>query len=130
MSSQILRWSEFLKVFFYCGQVWPPRIYTNTVILFSRINPLSLVQIITPVVAVSEDKAEALAFVDKIANKVKKDTEAFILTKVIEADIQLNHYNNREKVKVRHWMDRSTLLVYVQRLCELFLLYYYTKWKW
>ena len=79
-----------------------PRIYTNTVILFSRINPLSLVQIITPVVAVSEDKAEALAFVDKIANKVKKDTEAFILTKVIEADIQLNHYNNREKVKVRH----------------------------
>ena len=49
-----------------------------------------------------EDKEEALAFVEKIANKVKKDTEAFILTKVIEADIQLNHYNNREKVKVRH----------------------------
>ena len=53
-------------------------------------------------VAVTEDKAEALAFIEKIANKVKKDTEAFILTKVIQADIQLNHYNNREKVKVRN----------------------------
>jgi len=75
-------------------------IYENVIADFEmKINPLSLVQIITPVVAVSEDKAEALAFVDKIANKVKKDTEAFILTKVIEADIQLNHYNNREKVK-------------------------------
>ena len=64
-------------------------------------NPLSLVQIIIPVVGVTEDKAEALAFVEKITNKVKgaKDKEAFILTKVITADIQLNHYNDRDKVK-------------------------------
>jgi len=75
-------------------------IYENVIADFEmKLNPLSLVQIITPVVAVTEDKAEALAFIEKIANKVKKDTEAFILTKVIQADIQLNHYNNREKVK-------------------------------
>ena len=49
-----------------------------------------------------EDKAEALAFVEKVANKVKgaKDKEAYILTKVITADIQLNHYKNKDKVKV------------------------------
>ena len=48
-------------------------------------------------------KDEAMAFVEKIAAKVKtakNSEEAFILTKVITADLQLNHYNNREKTKV------------------------------
>ena len=65
---------------------------------------MSLVEIIIPVVGGMQDKAEALAFVEMIANKVKgaKDKEAFILTKVITADIQLNPpYENRDKVKVR-----------------------------
>jgi len=77
-------------------------IYENVIAEFEmKINPLSLVQILIPVVGVMEDKAEALAFVEKVANKVKgaKDKEAFILTKVITADIQLNHYNDRDKVK-------------------------------
>jgi len=75
-------------------------IYENVIADFEmKLNPLSLVQIIAPVVAVMDEKEEALAFVEKIADKVKKDTEAFILTKVIAADIQLNHYNNRDKVK-------------------------------
>ena len=63
---------------------------------------MSLVQILIPVVGGMEDKDEALAFVEKVANKVKgaKDKEAYILTKVITADIQLNHFKNKDKVKV------------------------------
>jgi len=78
-------------------------IYENAISEFeTRLNPLSLVQIITPVVGAMEDKDEAMAFVEKIAAKVKtakNSEEAFILTKVITADLQLNHYNNREKTK-------------------------------
>ena len=41
---------------------------------------MTLVQILIPVVGTMEDKAEALAFVEKVANKVKgaKDKEAYI----------------------------------------------------
>ena len=54
-------------------------------------------------------KDEAMAFVEKIAAKVKtakNSEEAFILTKVITADLQLNHYNNREKTKVNLVISR------------------------
>ena len=54
-------------------------------------------------------KDEAMAFVEKIAAKVKtakNSEEAFILTKVITADLQLNHYNNREKTKVNLAISR------------------------
>jgi len=77
-------------------------IYENVICEFeTKLNPLSLVQILIPVVGAMEDKDEALAFVEKVANKVKgaKDKEAYILTKVITADIQLNHYKNKDKVK-------------------------------
>jgi len=77
-------------------------IYENVISEFeTKLNPLTLVQILIPVVGAMEDKAEALAFVEKVANKVKgaKDKEAYILTKVITADIQLNHYKNKDKVK-------------------------------
>jgi len=77
-------------------------IYENVISEFeTKLNPLSLVQILIPVVGAMEDKDEALAFVEKVANKVKgaKDKEAYILTKVITADIQLNHYKNKDKVK-------------------------------
>ena len=45
------------------------------------------------------DKEEAVQFIEKIGDKVKANTEAFVLTRVLLADIHLNHYKNKDKVK-------------------------------
>ena len=65
-----------------------------------RINPLSLVQICTPIVNQFKDPAEAVQFLEKLGDKVKTDTEAFVLTKVLIGKIQLMQYNNLGKTKV------------------------------
>jgi len=75
-------------------------LYTNVIADFeTKLNPLSLVQIITPVLGRFSDKEEAVQFIEKIGDKVKANTEAFVLTRVLLAEIQLNHYNNKDKVK-------------------------------
>jgi len=75
-------------------------LYTNVIADFeTKLNPLSLVQICTPILARFSDKEEAVQFVEKIGDKVKANTEAFVLTRVLLAEIQLNHYKNKDKVK-------------------------------
>ena len=69
-------------------------------ISFYRLNPLSLVQICTPILERFQDKDEALKFVEKIGEKVKSNPEAFALTKVLQGKIQLDCFNNVEKTKV------------------------------
>jgi len=75
-------------------------LYTNVIADFeTKLNPLSLVQVCTPIVARFGDKEEAVQFIEKIGEKVKTNTEAFVLTRVLLAEIQLNHYKNKDKVK-------------------------------
>jgi len=75
-------------------------LYTNVIADFeTKLNPLSLVQIITPVLGRFSDKDEAVQFIEKIGDKVKANTEAYVLTRVLLAEIQLNHYKNKDKVK-------------------------------
>ena len=68
-------------------------------ISFYRLNPLSLVQICTPILEQFQDKDEALKFIEKIGEKVKSNPEAFALTKVLQGKIQLDCFNNVEKTK-------------------------------
>jgi len=75
-------------------------LYTEAIADFeSKINPLSLVQICMPIVEEFKDKEEALQFHEKLGEKVKANPEAYALTKVLQAKIQLDCLNNIEKTK-------------------------------
>lgn len=75
-------------------------LYTEAIADFeTKLNPLSLVQICTPILERFQDKDEALKFIGKIGEKVKSNPEAFALTKVLQGKIQLDCFNNVEKTK-------------------------------
>lgn len=75
-------------------------LYTEAIADFeTKLNPLSLVQICTPILEQFQDKDEALKFIEKIGEKVKSNPEAFALTKVLQGKIQLDCFNNVEKTK-------------------------------
>ena len=76
------------------------KLQLGIMISFYRLNPLSLVQICTPILEQYQDKDEALKFIEKIGEKVKSNPEAFALTKVLQGKIQLDCFNNVEKTKV------------------------------
>ena len=76
------------------------KLQLDIMISFYRLNPLSLVQICTPILERFQDKDEALKFIEKIGEKVKSNSEAFALTKVLQGKIQLDCFNNVEKTKV------------------------------
>ena len=64
-----------------------------------RLNPLSLVDICTPVVNRFEDAEEALQFLEKIGDKVKANTEAFVMTRVLIGKLQLLQFKDVPKTK-------------------------------
>ena len=66
---------------------------------FFRLNPLSLVDICTPVVNRFEDAEEALQFLEKIGDKVKANTEAFVMTRVLIGKLQLLQFKDVPKTK-------------------------------
>merc|ERR1712141_611837 len=75
------------------------QLYTNVIADFEiKLNPLSLVDICTPVVNRFEDAEEALQFLEKIGDKVKANTEAFVMTRVLVGRLQLSQF----KVKGGH----------------------------
>jgi len=53
-----------------------------------------------PIVEEYKDKEEALQFLEKLGEKVKTNSEAYALTKVLQGQIQLDSFNSIEKTKV------------------------------
>ena len=80
----------WLKSFLIC---------TSFVYFFCRLNPLSLVDICTPVVNRFDDAEEALQFLEKIGDKVKANTEAFVMTRVLIGRLHLTQFKNVVKTK-------------------------------
>ena len=64
-----------------------------------RLNPLSLVEICTPIVNRFDDAGEALQFLEKIGDKVKANTEAFVMTRVLIGKLQLLQFKDVPKTK-------------------------------
>merc|ERR1712141_156388 len=60
---------------------------------------LSLVDICTPVVNRFDDAEEALQFLEKIGDKVKANTEAFVMTRVLIGRLHLTQFKNVVKTK-------------------------------
>jgi len=76
------------------------QLYTNVIADFEiKLNPLSLVDICTPVVNRFEDAEEALQFLEKIGDKVKANTEAFVMTRVLVGRLQLSQFKDNAKTK-------------------------------
>ena len=73
-----------------------------TFYFYSRLNPLSLVQICMPIIGQYKENEESIQFVEKLGEITKSSPEAFALTKVLEGQIQLDGFKNIEKTKV-HW---------------------------
>merc|ERR1712018_659152 len=76
------------------------QLYTNVIADFEiKLNPLSLVDICTPIVNRFEDAEEALQFLEKIGDKVKANTEAFGMTRVLIGKLQLLQFKDVAKTK-------------------------------
>merc|ERR1712018_939072 len=76
------------------------QLYTNDIADFEiKLNPLSLVDICTPIVNRFEDAEEALQFLEKIGDKVKARTEAFGMTRVLIGKLQLTQFKDVAKTK-------------------------------
>ncbi|CAG9135074.1 unnamed protein product [Plutella xylostella] len=78
------------------------QLYNNFLSTFeNKINPLSLVEIVAVIVEQYKDKKEAIAFLEKIEQKVKINDEATALCKVLQGQIyleQLNDLDSTERV--------------------------------
>ena len=60
---------------------------------------MSLVEICTPICNRFDDAEEALQFLEKIGDKVKTHTEAFVLTRILIGKLQLMQFKDIPKVK-------------------------------
>ena len=67
--------------------------------IYCRLNPLSLVEICTPIANRFEKPGEALEFLEKIGDKVKANTEAFVMTRVLIGKLQLLQFKDIPKTK-------------------------------
>lgn len=65
----------------------------------SKINPLSLIEIVAIVIEQFTDKTEAIAFIEKVQPKVKANTDAENLCKVLAGQIYLEKLNDLDKTK-------------------------------
>ncbi|NP_001040331.1 26S proteasome non-ATPase regulatory subunit 13 [Bombyx mandarina] len=78
------------------------QLYNNFLTTFeSKINPLSLVEIIAHIVEQYVNKRDAVTFLEKVETKVKMNDEALALCKVLQGQIyieQLNDYDAAEKI--------------------------------
>lgn len=76
------------------------QLYNNFISSFeTKINPYGLVEILSVLVAQMTDKKEAVAFLDKIKEKVKVCDEAVWLCKVLQGQIQLVNLNDLDATK-------------------------------
>jgi len=76
------------------------QLYNNFISTFeNKINPLSLVEIIAIVIEQFKNKQDAIKFLDKIAPKVKSNSDAENLCKVLAGQIHLECLNDLEATK-------------------------------
>lgn len=76
------------------------QLYTEAIEDFeNRLNSLTLVELCRPIVASISDPKEAFAFSEKLGEKVKRNKEAFALTKILCGQIQLKNFNDDVAVK-------------------------------
>ena len=76
-------------------------IYQEFIIEFeARIDPLSLTFIATSVLERFTNTEEAIAFVEKIGEKVKMNNEAYAMTKVLIGRVKLHKYEQLKETKV------------------------------
>ena len=73
--------------------------FMNFISQLLRLNPLSLVDICTPIVNGFKDAEEAVQFLEKIGDKVKANTEAFVMTRVLVGKLQLVQFKDTAKTK-------------------------------
>lgn len=75
-------------------------LYHNFICVFeTKINPYGLVEILTVVVSHIADKKEAIAFLEKLKEKVKVCDEALWMCKVLQGQIYLEALNELEETK-------------------------------
>ncbi|XP_033325002.1 regulatory particle non-ATPase 9 [Megalopta genalis] len=76
------------------------QLYNNFLSTFeNKLNPLSLVEILSHVIQQFQDKQEAIKFLEKAEAKVKSSNEAVALCKVLIGQILLDKLNNQEEAK-------------------------------
>ncbi|KAL6433126.1 hypothetical protein ACFW04_006407 [Cataglyphis niger] len=76
------------------------QLYVNFLSTFeSKINPLSLVEILAHVIQQFQDKQDAIKFLEKTETKVQSNNEAIALCKVLKGQILLDKLNNQEQAK-------------------------------
>ncbi|GLV37077.1 Regulatory particle non-ATPase 9 [Carabus blaptoides fortunei] len=76
------------------------QLYTNFIsTIENKINPLSLVEILAYVVEQYVDKKEAVEFINKLETKVKMNTDAHCLCKVLAGQIYLEKLNDLDNTK-------------------------------
>ena len=72
----------------------------------TRLDPLSLAFIAIPILERFTNPEEAIAFVEKIGEKVKMNNEAYAMTKVLIGRVKLHKYEQHKETKV---MNQTTL---------------------
>lgn len=76
------------------------KLYQNFISTFeSKVNPLSLVEIVAFVIEQYKDKKDAVEFLKKIEQKVKINSDAQSLCKVLQGQIYLEKLNDLENTK-------------------------------
>ncbi|KAF5281719.1 hypothetical protein FQA39_LY17740 [Lamprigera yunnana] len=76
------------------------QLYNSFIATFeNKINPLSLVEIIAVVIEQFTNKKEAVTFLQKIESRVKSNTDALNLCKVLQGQILLEKLNDLETTK-------------------------------
>ncbi|CAO1436699.1 unnamed protein product [Diamesa hyperborea] len=76
------------------------QLYTNFIASFeTKINPFGLVEILTVLIGHISDKKEAVAFIEKLKDKVKICDEAVWLCKVLQGQIHLEFLDDKEATK-------------------------------
>lgn len=76
------------------------QIYTNFIASFeTKINPFGLVEIMSVTTGLMSDKKEAVAFIEKLKEKVKMCDEATWLCKVLQGQIYLEFLNDLDSTK-------------------------------
>uniref|UniRef100_A0A8W7PP43 26S proteasome non-ATPase regulatory subunit 13 n=1 Tax=Anopheles coluzzii TaxID=1518534 RepID=A0A8W7PP43_ANOCL len=75
-------------------------LYHNFIASFeTKINPYGLVEILTVVISYLSDKKEAIAFLEKLKDKVKICDQAVWMCKVLQGQIHLEHLNQLDETK-------------------------------
>jgi len=76
------------------------KLYTDFISSFeTKVNPFGLVEILTVVIGHMNNKQEAIAFIEKLKDKVKMCDEAVWMCKVLQGQIYLEFLDDKEATK-------------------------------